>query len=95
MSKYRKPLKFKIDDETWTIRYSKRILSSGVCDYERRTITIHPTRHDEQGTMDTEVHELMHVAFPHHREDVISRGAKIVAQMLWELGYRRQKPEAG
>lgn len=93
MAKYRKPLKFKLGEETWTIRYSSRLMSSGICDYEKRVITIHPTKHDEQGTMDTEVHELLHVVFPHHREDVIAEGARIVSQMLWELGYRRQKPD--
>lgn len=94
MSKARKPLKFKIGDDTWTIRFSSRIMSSGVCDYENRIVTIHPTRHDEQGTMDTVIHELLHVAFPHHREEAIESGARIVSQMLWELGYRRQLPDA-
>lgn len=45
----------------------------------------------ESEMIDTMVHELLHVAYPHMSEDNVRRGSKVVSDWLWKNGYRRRK----
>lgn len=83
-------MRVRIGDQHWTIQFSRRLKSSaGNCNYDSRTIKISPDQ-SEKDILETAVHELLHAALPHHREDVINLAGRDIAAALWSLGYRRQ-----
>jgi hypothetical protein len=44
---------------------------------------------DTRAGLETVCHEAMHALYPTTTEDKISRSARDLARLLWQLGYRR------
>lgn len=45
---------------------------------------------EDKTEMDIALHEGMHVLFPYLPEDVVNDAGKMLADLLWRLGYRRK-----
>jgi len=61
----------------------------GLCDWDARTITIHPRLKGEL-QLDTIIHELLHACQPDLGEEAIDQTATDIARVLTRLGYRKQ-----
>lgn len=66
----------------------------GVCDFEKRTITV---RRSLQGERQLEItlHELLHACHWDLDEQAVDETAKNLSKVLWRLGYRRQENNDG
>ncbi len=63
--------KLKIRGKTWTLKLQappRRPLDIGMCDYDTRTLYVHPERETEA----TLIHEVLHAALPDLTEDAIT-----------------------
>lgn len=62
--------KLKIRGRTWTLKLQappRRPSDFGMCDYETRTLYVHPEREPEA----TLIHEVLHAALPDLTEDAV------------------------
>lgn len=55
---------------------------------KKTEITLDP-RQSEGELLDSAVHELLHVVFPHASEANVHAKATRIADTLWRMGYRR------
>ena len=55
---------------------------------KKTEITLDP-RQNEAELLDSAVHELLHVVFPHASEKTVHSKATRIADTLWQMGYRR------
>lgn len=55
---------------------------------KKTEITLDP-RQSEGELLDSAVHELLHVVFPHAPEESVHSKATRIADTLWRMGYRR------
>jgi hypothetical protein len=55
---------------------------------KKNSISLDP-RQDEAELLDSAVHELLHVVFPHASEASVHAKATRIADTLWRMGYRR------
>jgi hypothetical protein len=80
---------FKIAGDTWQVVYKslKRRKLCGLCDYDKRTITI-CTSLSDLDELDTLIHELLHACQGYASEDHVAEVATTLANILWRLGYR-------
>lgn len=62
----------------------------GECEKVAGEISIDP-RQSASEMLDSEVHELCHAAWKYMSEASVHRGASIIAEALWKLGYRKKK----
>ena len=61
----------------------------GQADKETGEVTLDP-RQPESELLDSSVHEFLHVACPWMAEKNVATTATIVANALWNMGYRRK-----
>lgn len=61
----------------------------GLCNYENRTIYIHPAQGKKEH-LDTVIHELLHFYLPKLKEKTVFVTAAAIADVLWKLRYRRR-----
>lgn len=45
---------------------------------------------DERLEMEIGLHEGLHVLFPWMAEEIVDHSAKVLADLLWRLGYRKK-----
>lgn len=62
----------------------------GDCVKDTGRIRIDP-RQSASEMLDSEVHELCHAAWKYMSEGSVHRGASIIAEALWKLGYRKKR----
>lgn len=55
---------------------------------KKTEITLDP-RQSEGELLDSAVHELLHIVFPHASEATVHEKATRIADTLWRMGYRR------
>lgn len=71
----------------WVYRSLKRRHLCGLCDYEKRTVSI-CTSVSGVDRLDTELHEALHACQGYASEDHVAEVATTLATILWQLGYR-------
>lgn len=79
---------FTIRGEDWRIEYEKRPGLWGECDFESRRITIH-TQLQLRKRLEILVHEITHAIFPDAPEETVTEGAKVIAGILLNDGWKR------
>jgi len=57
---------------------------------KKHIIEIDP-RQSPKDYLDTIIHESLHELFPNKKESVINRSGTSIANLLWKLGYRKEK----
>lgn len=89
MAKVLPSREFFIAGEPWKLVYKslRRRKLCGLCDYDKRTITI-CTSLAGIDELDTIVHELLHACQGYASEDHVAEVATTLANILWRLGYR-------
>ena len=80
-----------IGGHLWSLAYKplKRRNLCGLCDYEKKTISI-CTSMQGLDELDTLCHELLHAAQGFASEDHVAEVATTLATILWQLGYRKE-----
>jgi hypothetical protein len=84
----------KIRNEKWEIHDQEelKVPLLGLCDYEHKRISA-PFDGDERHELDTIIHEVMHASLPDLNEDAIAESAETLANILWELNWRKNFDE--
>lgn len=96
-------MRFRLMGKWWSIHFKPRSKPSddmgecsgrGCCDKKRRiTVYTHP-KDTEQEELDTTVHELLHAVAWDHSEEWVASSAKVIADVLYRLGWRKQDEAA-
>ena len=60
----------------------------GTFNTKTKVVEIDP-RQTEDELMDTLIHECIHASYPYLEEYAVHSGSSTVAQILWDMGYRR------
>lgn len=91
----KKGLKVKLLDREWLIRFTRlQSDKDGWCDDKNKEILIHKGLTDKR-ELEIALHEMLHSVDWHKDEDSwIVPVAKDMAEVLWRLGYRRDKGES-
>lgn len=79
----------------WRLIYTsmRRRNLCGLCDYETKTISI-CTSMQGIDELDTLIHECLHACQGFASEDHVAEVATTLATVLWQLGYRKEAPNA-
>ncbi len=85
-----KPTIHRIAGRLWSVYFcpKKKACTLGECDYNERRITVHGT-HEPKMELDILVHEVLHACSDVLSEDFVDPAATDIANLLWDLGYRR------
>ena len=84
-------LRANIAGHSWSLvfRSLKRRKLYGLCDYEKKTITI-CTSVQGVDELDTLCHEVLHACQGFAAEEHVAEVATTLATILWQLGYRKE-----
>lgn len=83
-------MRCKLRGKYYTLKFAKlKPGLLGLCDWDKRTITIKRTLSGEL-ELDVIIHELLHACQPDQGEEAIDETASNIARVLTRLGYRRQ-----
>ena len=74
----------------WIVRQSARKLTGkwGWCDYSERRIVVCKSARGIQH-LDTVIHEMLHACLPDLSEESVYETARVTADVLWRMGYRK------
>lgn len=86
----RHPLSFKANGRWHRLIYRKLKKLWGVAYREECEMHVDPTARGRK-ELDTYIHEHHHLEFPWLREPYVAEAATNLANLLWDLGYRRKK----
>lgn len=91
MGRKRPSLAVRIAGQQWRLvrRSLKARRLCGLCDYEKRTISV-CTSMAGVDELDTLCHELLHACQGFASEDHVAEVATTLATILWQLGYRKE-----
>lgn len=83
--------KILIAGEEWRLVFKslRRRKLCGLCDYDTRTITV-CTSVKGIDELDTLIHECLHACQGFASEEHVAEVATTVAEILWNLGYRKE-----
>jgi len=87
----RKTRHIKIAGQQWQLAFRslKRRQLCGLCEYDKRTISI-CTGVSGLEELDTICHELLHACQGYASEEHVAEVATTLATVLWQLGYRME-----
>jgi len=85
-----------IGDQRWTIQITKNLAPDrdGECDYDARTIRVHPSLQGET-LLEVIVHEMLHARWPDLSEEAILEHSQEIAGTLYRLGFRHEEEHDG